>query len=139
MLRRTIGLLALACGTAVAAGEEIKPVNSWVHFRDVQRSDGKSEAEIDAAIESRLASVRTMDRSAGSDRIGVAAPQFQFDGWLNSAPLSLQDLRGQVVLVRWWTDTCPFCASSALLRAGSFYFRWPLTGSGGRARSRTGG
>ena len=40
-------------------------------------------------------------------------PPFQFDGWLNSAPLSLADLRGRVVLIRWWTDTCPFCASSA--------------------------
>jgi peroxiredoxin len=113
MLRRTIGLLGLACGIAVVADEEIKPVTSWAHFRDVQRLEGKSEAEIDADIESRLASARAMDRSAGSDRIGVAAPQFQFDRWLNSAPLSLEDLRGQVVLVRWWTDTCPFCASSA--------------------------
>lgn len=113
MLRRTVVLLALACGIAVAAAEEIKPVNSWAHYRDVLRSDGKSEAEIDADIESSLASLKTMDRSAGSDRIGVAAPPFQFDGWLNSAPLSLEDLRGQVVLVRWWTDTCPFCASSA--------------------------
>jgi peroxiredoxin len=27
--------------------------------------------------------------------------------------VSLEALRGRVVLVRWWTDTCPFCASSA--------------------------
>lgn len=113
MLRRTVLLLALACGMAVAAAEEIKPVNSWAHYREVLRSNGKSEAEIDARIEKGLASLRTMDRAAGSDRIGVVAPPFQFDGWLNSAPLSLEDLRGQVVLVRWWTDTCPYCASSA--------------------------
>lgn len=113
MLRRTVLLLALACGMAVAAAEEIKPVNSWAHYREVLRSNGKSEAEIDARIEKDLASLSTMDRAAGSDRIGVAAPPFQFDGWLNSAPLSLEDLRGQVVLVRWWTDTCPYCASSA--------------------------
>jgi thiol-disulfide isomerase/thioredoxin len=48
-----------------------------------------------------------------ADRIGVTAPSFDFDGWLNSEPLTLDDLRGQVVLVRWWTETCPFCASSA--------------------------
>jgi peroxiredoxin len=113
MLRRSVVVLALACGMAVAAVEEIKPVNSWAHYRDVLRLDGKSEAEIDAYIEKSLASLRTMDRAAGNDRIGVAALPFQFDGWLNSAPLSLEDLRGQVVLVRWWTDTCPFCASSA--------------------------
>jgi peroxiredoxin len=113
MLRRSVVVLALACGMAVAAVEEIKPVNSWAHYRDVLKSEGKSDAEIDALIASALASLRAMDRSAGSDRIGVAAPPFQFDGWLNSEPLSLQDLRGRVVLVRWWTDTCPFCASSA--------------------------
>jgi peroxiredoxin len=113
MLQRTVVLLALACGMSLAAADEIKPVNSWAHYREVLRSDGKSEAEIDAAVARGLASLRKMDRSAGSDRIGVAAPPFQFDGWLNSAPLSLEDLRGQVVLVRWWTDTCPYCASSA--------------------------
>lgn len=60
-----------------------------------------------------LASLTGMNRSAGDDRIGVEAPPFQFDAWLNSPPLSMQALRGKVVLVRWWTDTCPFCASSA--------------------------
>jgi peroxiredoxin len=113
MVRRAVVLFALACGVAVAAGEDIKPVNSWADYRDVLRSEGKSEVEIDAEIASGLASLRAMDRSAGNDRIGVVAPPFQFDGWLNSAPLSLEDLRGEVVLVRWWTDTCPFCASSA--------------------------
>jgi peroxiredoxin len=113
MLRRTVVSLALACGMAVASAEEVKPVNSWAHYREVLRSNGKSEAEINARIEEGLASLRTMDRAAGRDRIGVAAPPFQFDGWLNSAPMSLEDLRGQVVLVRWWTDTCPYCASSA--------------------------
>jgi peroxiredoxin len=98
---------------AVAAREEIKPVNSWAEYRDVLRAEGKSESEIDATVKSRLASLGAMDRSAGNDRIGVAAPPFQFDCWLNSPPLSLADLRGRVVLIRWWTDTCPFCASSA--------------------------
>jgi peroxiredoxin len=54
-----------------------------------------------------------MDRAAGDDRIGVAAPSFDFDAWLGSEPLTLEQLRGQVVMVRWWTETCPFCASSA--------------------------
>jgi len=104
---------AAKADTAVAAAEEITPVNSWAHYREVLRSEGKSEAEIDASIDADLDYLRTMDRSAGSDRIGVEAPSFQFDAWLNSTPLSLDELRGKVVLVRWWTDTCPFCASSA--------------------------
>lgn len=98
---------------AVAAREEIRPVNSWADYREMLRSNGKSESEINATVESSLATLRAMDRSGGNDRIGVAAPPFRFDGWLNSAPLSLADLRGRVVLIRWWSDTCPFCASSA--------------------------
>ena len=74
-------------GRASEAPAEIKPVHSWAHDREVLKSDGKSEAEIAARIEKGLASARTMDRAAGSDRIGVAAPPLQFDGWLNSAPL----------------------------------------------------
>ena len=113
MLRLAILFLALVCGTSVTTASDIRIVESWVQYRDVLRSEGKSEAEIDAEIAGDLAGLKAMDRTAGNDRIGVAAPPFDFDGWLNSAPLSLEDLRGWVVLVRWSTDTCPFCASSA--------------------------
>ncbi len=112
-MRIAVLLFALTCGLAVAANEEIKPINSWADYRDQLRLDGKSEFEIDSNINSSLASLEAMDRSAGDDRIGAAAPPLQFDVWLNSPPLTLEDLRGHVVLVRWWTDTCPFCASSA--------------------------
>lgn len=95
------------------SGSVIVPVMSWAHQRELLISEGKSEAEADDSIVEQLASVAALDRSAGDDRIGVAAPPFRFDGWLNSEPLSLEDLEGRVVLVRWWTDTCPFCASSA--------------------------
>ena len=38
------------------------------------------------------------------------APEFQnIDTWLNSQPLKLQDLRGKVVLVDFWTYTCINC------------------------------
>ncbi len=115
MIRRTLVLFALVCATTAAAvaAADIQPVNSWAHYRDVLKLQGNSDAEIDAEIATGLANLQALDRSAGNDRIGVAAPSFQFDAWLNSEPLSLQDLRGSVVLVRWWTDTCPFCASSA--------------------------
>ena len=32
---------------------------------------------------------------------------------MNSPPLTLASLRGSVVLVRWWTAGCPFCAATA--------------------------
>jgi peroxiredoxin len=97
----------------VSAADAIQPVNSWTEFRAQLISGGRSAAEADSHVSEMLASLTGMDRSAGDDRIGIEAPPFQFDAWLNSPPLSMQALRGKVVLVRWWTDTCPFCASSA--------------------------
>ena len=49
----------------------------------------------------------------GGELIGVRAPSLELDRWMNSSSVEIEDLRGQVVLVRWWTDACPFCSSSA--------------------------
>ncbi len=49
----------------------------------------------------------------GADRIGAAAPRLALEHWVNSSPLEIADLRGKVVLIRWWTDACPFCAATA--------------------------
>lgn len=49
----------------------------------------------------------------GQDRIGLAAPAFNLEHWVNSAPIEIGDLKGKVVLVRWWTDTCDLCAATA--------------------------
>ncbi|MFJ2991377.1 thioredoxin family protein [Pandoraea sp. NPDC087047] len=41
---------------------------------------------------------------------GVAAPEFAgIDNWLNSSPLTMQQLRGKVVLVDFWTYSCINC------------------------------
>ncbi len=45
--------------------------------------------------------------------IGTTPPAWQVDRWINSKPLSLDELRGKVVLVRWWTAGCPYCSASA--------------------------
>ncbi len=39
----------------------------------------------------------------------LRAPALQVDGWLNSPPLALSDLRGQVVLIDFWDYTCMNC------------------------------
>jgi len=44
---------------------------------------------------------------------GTRPPDWQVEHWLNSAPLQLADLRGKVVLVRWWTAGCPYCRNTA--------------------------
>lgn len=46
--------------------------------------------------------------------VGTLAPEWSVSHWVNSQPLRLEDLRGSVVLVRWWTaPQCPFCRASA--------------------------
>ena len=52
--------------------------------------------------------------AAHSKLIGTALPEWSVTDWIHSAPLSLEQLRGQVVLVRWWTGPgCPYCSASA--------------------------
>lgn len=44
--------------------------------------------------------------------VGKPAPAWTLD-WMGSAELSVEGLRGQVVLVRWFTEGCPYCAGTA--------------------------
>lgn len=53
------------------------------------------------------------DLSRGEDRLGIAAPELGLKRWLNSPPREIAQLRGKVVLIRWWTEGCPFCAATA--------------------------
>ncbi|CAN5262865.1 hypothetical protein BH23VER1_BH23VER1_05910 [soil metagenome] len=46
--------------------------------------------------------------------VGEPAPAWEVGGWINSDPLSVADLKGKVVLVRFWTAPgCPYCRNSA--------------------------
>ena len=46
--------------------------------------------------------------------IGAKAPEWEVGTWINSRPLALKELRGKVLLIRWWTGPgCPYCAASA--------------------------
>lgn len=43
---------------------------------------------------------------------GMPVPEWQFEEWHGGPPRKLADLRGRVVVVRFWTDQCPYCAES---------------------------
>ena len=45
--------------------------------------------------------------------INTPAPDWAIDEWINSEPLSLAELDGKVILIRWWLETCPYCIASA--------------------------
>lgn len=51
--------------------------------------------------------------SAGALKFGTAAPEFTgIEKWLNSEPLTMQQLKGKVVLVDFWTYTCINCINT---------------------------
>lgn len=45
----------------------------------------------------------TTPAGAQALRIGAPAPEVAGDRWINSGPLTIQGLRGRVVLVEFWT------------------------------------
>lgn len=50
----------------------------------------------------------------GDQLLGTRPPEWTAEHWLNTEPLALEDLRGRVVLVRFWTGPgCPYCRASA--------------------------
>ena len=49
----------------------------------------------------------------GSEIIGTQAPSLSGLTWLNTEPLDIEDLRGKVVLIRFWLVGCPFCEHTA--------------------------
>lgn len=52
--------------------------------------------------------------TAGHELLGSRPPELQIEHWLGSEPVTLEALRGKVVLVRFWTGpACPYCHASA--------------------------
>jgi peroxiredoxin len=49
----------------------------------------------------------------GLELIGTKAPSFEGLNWLNTEPLNIEDLRGKVVLIRFWLVGCPLCEHTA--------------------------
>ena len=69
----------------------------------------------------------TAASAEGEELIGTPAPEFEIAQWIQSDPLTLSRLYGSVVLVRFWTDTCPFCSASAPVLA-QFHERYAREG-----------
>jgi len=52
------------------------------------------------------------DPEDGAELIGRRAPAWSFERWIRSAPLTPPDLRGKVILLRWWTEGCDLCTTT---------------------------
>jgi peroxiredoxin len=61
-----------------------------------------------------LAALAAPGETDRSPLLGQPAAAWTVESWLNSEPLSLRQLRGELVLVRWWTAPgCHYCAATA--------------------------
>jgi cytochrome c biogenesis protein CcdA/thiol-disulfide isomerase/thioredoxin len=114
LLRMTSGVLIGAVAIAVAFGAD-----TWLSTRVpgyVQSVQDKVERSGAAKRELReLTGAREPKAAAGIGGEGVLqdygpAPEFAgLVGWLNSKPLTLESLRGRVVLIDFWTYSCINC------------------------------
>jgi peroxiredoxin len=53
------------------------------------------------------------DRAA-TELLGQPPPGWEISDWIQGGPVRLEDLKGRVVLVRWWTGPgCRYCTASA--------------------------
>jgi len=66
-----------------------------------------------SAAQDRADATDVPDPRGGADRLGRRPGPWPQLAWIGSEPLDWETLRGRVVLVRFWTDTCPYCAASA--------------------------
>ena len=66
--------------------------------------------------------------SQGENLIGIPAPEWNNQQWINSPPLRISDLKGKVILVRFFMDSsCPFCRASAPY-LNEFYSAYKIKG-----------
>jgi peroxiredoxin len=92
-MRSRAALAVVALGLGCAAGEE-------------------AGQAVPSAMTSAAATAPS--EVAGADVIGTEPPPWQVRSWIHSEPLELAQLRGKVVLVRWFmSPTCPWCTASA--------------------------
>jgi peroxiredoxin len=76
------------------------------------------EVKLFHSIATALTLLAAVTAHAGDDHgralLGQPAKDWRVENWLNSPPLELKQLRGKVVLVRWWTaPDCRYCAATA--------------------------
>ena len=67
----------------------------------------------DAASSATAVALITGPSDVGHELLGTPAPSLDGVRWLDGEAHPLSEDLGKPVLIRWWTDTCPFCVNSA--------------------------
>ncbi len=107
-----IVLLVVAVAMACGGGSDDTEVGSPDTETAVVTSDESAEAESETAVvEVSESATEPSEPVASADTEDYElAPELRgFASWINSEPLTLEELRGSVVLVDFWTYTCINC------------------------------
>ena len=109
----TLLLLAAACGGSSSDGATATPASE-----DTSTATSPTQP-VPSAGSATKSSVSNINRKVGG-QVGNLAPEFGgIDAWINGDPLKMEELRGQVVLVDFWTYTCINC-----IRTFPFLKQW---------------
>jgi len=100
-------LVLTACGAAAVPPQATAPAAA-----PAEPAPSSEHAEAAASSTARPAPPESGDSLVGV--IDQPVAPWTVSQWFNSPPLTLEQLRGKVVLVRWFTDpSCPFCSATA--------------------------
>src|SRR5215470_13074604 len=103
--RRTITILTFACVLALPIARD-RGAACVAHAAD------------SAGVVAPSGEIRTPpptpadDPDSGVELLGAPPPPFAFTRWVRGPALTLDQLRGKVVLVRFWTEDCRFCRTT---------------------------
>jgi thiol-disulfide isomerase/thioredoxin len=107
-------LLAAACG-----GSSSDSATTTSASEDASTAAESPTQSVPSAESVTKSSVSNVNRKVGG-QVGNLSPEFGgIDAWINGDPLTMEGLRGQVVLVDFWTYTCINC-----IRTFPFLKQW---------------
>ena len=102
-------ILLLACGSSATSSPQVTMVPSPTSTPVSQSSGPEDSTGQDSRVTVPPAMIAPCEGNSGGG-IGNCAPEFAgTQEWINSSPLTMESLRGQVVLIDFWTYTCVNC------------------------------
>ncbi len=122
-IRRVLGGAVLAVAVLMAFGVDTRLQTQVPDYtRALQRLENSDDVQgrLDGLVPARGTPVAADGGGLGD---GGPAPEFAgIEGWINSDPLTLEGLRGKVVLIDFWTYSCINC-----LRTLPYIKQWDET------------
>jgi cytochrome c biogenesis protein CcdA/thiol-disulfide isomerase/thioredoxin len=106
-LRRVLGVMILAVAVLMIYGVDTRLQTRVPEY--TRALQGLEESAAAQAELEQLVGTPGLAEEARLDDFGLA-PEFQaIEGWINSGPLTMESLRGKVVLIDFWTYSCINC------------------------------